>query len=61
MIRNGGAVAGARFAAPQPLALGETMAPEIVAEACGLAAGDVETRHRRRGSRAAARPSCSPS
>ena len=45
MIRNGGAVTGARLAAPQPLALGETVAPEIVAEACGLAAGDIETRH----------------
>ena len=45
MIRKGGAVAGARLAAPQPLALGETVAPEIVAEACGLAAGDIETRH----------------
>jgi trans-2,3-dihydro-3-hydroxyanthranilate isomerase len=45
MIRKGGAVTGARLAAPQPLALGETVAPEIVAEACGLAAGDIETRH----------------
>src|ERR1700761_3549406 len=40
MIRNRGAVAGARLAAPQPLALGETVAPEIVAEACGLGAED---------------------
>jgi trans-2,3-dihydro-3-hydroxyanthranilate isomerase len=45
MIREGNTVAGARLAAPQPLALGETVAPEIVAEACGLAAGDIETRH----------------
>jgi trans-2,3-dihydro-3-hydroxyanthranilate isomerase len=45
MIRKGGAVTGARLAAPQPLALGETVAPELVAEACGLAAGDIETRH----------------
>jgi trans-2,3-dihydro-3-hydroxyanthranilate isomerase len=45
MIRKGGAVTGARLAAPQPLTLGETVAPEIVAEACGLAAGDIETRH----------------
>jgi len=43
MIRNGAAVTGARLAAPQPLSLGETVAPEIVAEACGLAAGDIET------------------
>jgi trans-2,3-dihydro-3-hydroxyanthranilate isomerase len=45
MISKGGTVIGARLAAPQPLALGETVAPEIVAEACGLAAGDIETRH----------------
>jgi trans-2,3-dihydro-3-hydroxyanthranilate isomerase len=45
MIRSGGAVTGARLAAPQPLALGETVAAEIVAEACGLATGDIETRH----------------
>ncbi len=45
MISKGGAVAGARLAAPQPLKLGETVAPEVVAEACGLAAGDIETRH----------------
>jgi trans-2,3-dihydro-3-hydroxyanthranilate isomerase len=45
MIRNGDTVTGARLAAPQPLTLGETMAPEIIAEACGLAAGDIETHH----------------
>ena len=45
MMCKGGAVAGARLAAPQPLALGETVAPEIVAEACGLAADAIETRH----------------
>jgi trans-2,3-dihydro-3-hydroxyanthranilate isomerase len=45
MIRKGGAVTGARLAAPQRLALGEIVAPEIIAEACGLAAGDIETRH----------------
>jgi trans-2,3-dihydro-3-hydroxyanthranilate isomerase len=45
MIRKNGVVIGARLAAPQPLALGETVAPEVVAEACGLAASDIETRH----------------
>ncbi len=45
MICKGNAVTGARLAAPQPLTLGETIAPEIVAEACGLAAGAIETRH----------------
>ncbi len=45
MMRKAGAVTGARLAAPQPLTLGETVAAEIIAEACGLAAGAVETRH----------------
>ena len=45
MIRKGSIVTGARLAAPQPLTLGETVAAEIVAEACGLAAGDIETRY----------------
>jgi trans-2,3-dihydro-3-hydroxyanthranilate isomerase len=45
MIRKGGVVTGARLAAPQPLTLGDTVSAEIVAEACGLATGDIETRH----------------
>ncbi len=45
LISKAGTVTGARLAAPQPLDLGETVAPEIVAEACGLATGDFETRH----------------
>jgi trans-2,3-dihydro-3-hydroxyanthranilate isomerase len=45
MIRKDGVVAGARLAAPQPLKLGETVSAEIIAEACGLATGDIETRH----------------
>jgi trans-2,3-dihydro-3-hydroxyanthranilate isomerase len=45
MIRKDGVVAGARLAAPQPLKLGETVSAEIIAEACGLAASDIETRH----------------
>src|SRR5277367_1880366 len=32
MMRKGGTVIGARLAAPQPLVLGEMVAPEIVAE-----------------------------
>ena len=37
------AVTGARLAAPQPLAVGADIAPEIVAACCGLAPGDVAT------------------
>ncbi|UYN93954.1 MAG: PhzF family phenazine biosynthesis protein [Enhydrobacter sp.] len=39
--REGGAVVAARLAAPQPLTLGELIAPEIVAAAVGLGPGDV--------------------
>jgi trans-2,3-dihydro-3-hydroxyanthranilate isomerase len=45
-LKNGAAVIGARLAAPQPLMLGEDVSPEIVAQACGLAADDIElSRH----------------
>jgi trans-2,3-dihydro-3-hydroxyanthranilate isomerase len=36
LTRENGAVVAARLAAPQPLNLGETVAPEIVADAVGL-------------------------
>ncbi len=36
-------VTGARLAAPQPLAVGPDIAPEIVAACCGLAAVDIAT------------------
>ena len=36
-------VTGARLAAPQPFAIGETIAPELVAEAVGISVRDIET------------------
>jgi trans-2,3-dihydro-3-hydroxyanthranilate isomerase len=41
LIRENGTVVAARLAAPQPLSLGETVAPEIVANAVGLKPGDI--------------------
>jgi trans-2,3-dihydro-3-hydroxyanthranilate isomerase len=38
-----GAVVAARLAAPQLFTLGETITPEIVAQACGLTADQIET------------------
>jgi trans-2,3-dihydro-3-hydroxyanthranilate isomerase len=40
---EGGAVAAARLAAPQPFSLGETIPPELVAQACGLTSDQIET------------------
>ena len=39
----GGSVVAARLAAPQPFALGETVPAELVAQACGLTADQIET------------------
>jgi len=44
-IKDGASVAGARLKAPQPLTRGEEIAPDIVAAACSLDAGDIETAH----------------
>jgi len=44
LARQDGIVTAARLAAPQPLQIGEQVAIEIVADACGLAAGQIETR-----------------
>jgi trans-2,3-dihydro-3-hydroxyanthranilate isomerase len=41
IVREGGVVVSTRLAAPQQLSLGETIAPEIVAAAVGLAPGDI--------------------
>jgi trans-2,3-dihydro-3-hydroxyanthranilate isomerase len=41
LTRENGAVVAARLAAPQPLTLVETVAPEIVAQAVGLSARDI--------------------
>jgi len=43
LIRDGAAVAGARLAAPQPLARGEDVASDVVAAACSIDAGDIKT------------------
>ena len=41
LTRENSTVVAARLAAPQPLTLGETVAPEIVAQAVGLSASDI--------------------
>jgi trans-2,3-dihydro-3-hydroxyanthranilate isomerase len=41
LTRENGTVVAARLAAPQPLSLGETVSPEIVAQAAGLKASDI--------------------
>jgi trans-2,3-dihydro-3-hydroxyanthranilate isomerase len=43
LTREQGTIVAARLAAPQKLALGDELAPETVAEICGLDAGDIET------------------
>jgi trans-2,3-dihydro-3-hydroxyanthranilate isomerase len=44
LLRDGGAVTGARLAAPQGLSIGETIARETIAAACSLAPDDIDTR-----------------
>ena len=44
-IKDGASPAGARLKAPQPLARGDEIAADIVAAACSIGAGDVETAH----------------
>ena len=44
MLRSGSEISGARLAAPQKLMVGETIAPAIIAAACGLGEDDIETR-----------------
>jgi trans-2,3-dihydro-3-hydroxyanthranilate isomerase len=44
LLRDGAAVTGARLTAPQRLSVGETVARDIVAAACSLAPGDIDTR-----------------
>ena len=43
LIKDGGAVIGARLNPPQPLRRGPTIAPDVVATACSLDAADIET------------------
>jgi trans-2,3-dihydro-3-hydroxyanthranilate isomerase len=45
LVRQGATVIGASLAAPQPLVVGDAVAPEIVAQACSIAVDDIETRH----------------
>src|SRR3954471_3521298 len=47
LLKDGATMVGARLASPQPLAVGAEIAVELIASACGLNAGDVETaKHR---------------
>jgi trans-2,3-dihydro-3-hydroxyanthranilate isomerase len=45
LLKQGSEITGARLAAPQPLVVGDTMPPDLVAEACSIAAADIETRN----------------
>ena len=45
LVKQGATVIGASLAAPQRLAVGDAVAPEIVAQACAIAVEDIETRH----------------
>ena len=42
LLRDSGATVGARLTAPQALTRGDDIAPDIVAAACSLTAGDIE-------------------
>jgi trans-2,3-dihydro-3-hydroxyanthranilate isomerase len=43
ILRDGGAVTGARLASPQRFSIGEEIPAELIAAACGLAVDDIET------------------
>jgi trans-2,3-dihydro-3-hydroxyanthranilate isomerase len=43
VLREGDAVTGARLTAPRPLSRSDDVAPELIAAACSLDAGDIET------------------
>jgi trans-2,3-dihydro-3-hydroxyanthranilate isomerase len=45
LIKEGNSTVGARLTAPQPLSRGPDVSADAVAEACSLAADDIETRH----------------
>ena len=47
ILREGATVVGARLASPQPLSVGAEIAGELVASACGVSIGDIETAHHR--------------
>ena len=45
LIRDAGAIAGARLTSPQPLTRGEDISTDTVAKACAIAASDIATVH----------------
>lgn len=45
LLTQASAIAGARLAAPQPLTIGDSFSADVVAEACGIAVADIETRN----------------
>jgi trans-2,3-dihydro-3-hydroxyanthranilate isomerase len=47
ILREVATVVGARLASPQPLSVGAEIAGELVASACGVSIGDIETAHHR--------------
>jgi trans-2,3-dihydro-3-hydroxyanthranilate isomerase len=47
LLREGGAIVGARLTAPRPLSRGAEIDVDVVAAACSLAAEDIETRNHR--------------
>lgn len=47
LLKEGAAIVGARLTAPQPLSRGADVPIEIVAAACAIGIGDIETGHHR--------------
>lgn len=47
LIKDGGAVTGARLTSPQLLSLADEVAPDVIAAACSLGEGDIETANHR--------------
>ncbi|HUD87828.1 MAG TPA: PhzF family phenazine biosynthesis protein [Xanthobacteraceae bacterium] len=45
LFKQASKIVGARLAAPQPLTIGDIIANEVIAEACTVAASDIETRN----------------
>ncbi len=42
--KDGNQTTGARLASPVPLEVGEAVSPQVIADACGVAVADIETR-----------------
>jgi trans-2,3-dihydro-3-hydroxyanthranilate isomerase len=47
ILREGPAPSGARLASPQRLTVGAEVSPELIASACSLSSGDIETKNHR--------------